>query len=289
MIDWDDMRTVLAMVREGTLAGAGAALGVNYTTVARRIRRAEDAIGEKLFERLAGGYRPTETGLLVAEHASGMESQQDDLLRQLQGRDTSLTGTLTITAPQLIIGRILAPTIERYRSRYPDVSLRVRATNELLNLHRREADLAVRISENPGDTLTGLRLCEQMAASFATPELADHLASNPDAIIEWIRPESSPDVPSEALAKYPNSHVALVTDDIVAMMGLACEGLGVVRLPMSLGRTTPGLVQVPFLPPHPYPDIWLVGHPDVWKSAKATAFRQILVPDIRAIRDMFLA
>ena len=64
---------------------------------------------------------------------------------------------------------------------------------------------------------------------------------------------------------------------------------GVVRLPFFLGRSLPGLVQVPCLPPQPYADIWAVAHPDVWPSAKLKAFRDVLVPHIRAHRALFVA
>ncbi|MCA0873846.1 LysR family transcriptional regulator [Seohaeicola saemankumensis] len=288
-VDWDDLKTVLALVRAGSLAAAGAALGVNYTTVARRVQRAEAAVGVPLFERLAGGYQATETGLLVAEHASEMEARENALLRRLQGRDQTLSGPLVITAPQLLIGPMIAPVLDRFSTLHPDVSVKIRATNDLLNLNRREADLAIRISRNPGDTLMGLRLCAQHGASFASPELAARIAADPQGRIDWIVYEFSPQVPKKALELYPNSRVRMVFDDMVAMLGAARAGLGVVRMPLFLGRTTPGLVQVPMLPPQPYIDIWVVAHPDVWRSAKVTAFRDLLVPQFRKMRHLFVS
>lgn len=288
-IDWDDMRTVLAVVRGGSLAAAGTALGVNYTTVARRIQRLEAAIGENLFERLKGGYRPTETALLIAEHADKMEMQQHALLRRLRGRDQTLQGDLVITAPQLLIGPYLAPVMTQFSAQHGDVDLKIRATNDLLDLTRREADLAIRISRNPGDTLMGLRLCTQDVASFASPEVADRIADKPKARIDWIVYEQTPAVPKAALENYPNARVAMRFDDMVAMVGAARAGLGVVRMPMFLGRATPGLVQVPVLPPQAYADIWMVGHPDVWRSAKVAALRNMLVPHFRARKADFIA
>lgn len=286
---WDDLRTVLAVVRHGSLAGAGAALGVNYTTVARRIHRLELALGAPLFERLPEGYRPTEAAQLVAERAAAMEVQHDTLLRRLQGRDQSLRGLLVITAPQLLIGPYLAPVIAQFQAQNLEVDLSIRATNNLLDLNRREADLAIRVSRDPGDSLTGLRLCAQDNASFASPELAARIAADPSACIDWLVYEQTPNVPKLSLEKYPNARVALMFDDMIAMLGAAIAGLGVVRMPMFLGRANKGLVQVPMLPPQPYMDIWLVGHPDVWSSAKVAAFRAILVPHFRARRAAFVA
>jgi DNA-binding transcriptional LysR family regulator len=288
-VSWDDLKTVLAVVRSGSLAGAGAALGVNYTTVARRIQRVEAALGLRLFERLQGRYEPTEAAQIVASHASEMEAQQDALLRRFQGRDQSLQGSLVITAPQLLIGPYIAPVIEKFRARHDGVNLRIRATNDLLDLNRREADLAIRISRDPGDTLTGLRLCAQDNASFASPKVAARIEAEPGACVDWLVYELAPSVPKLSLERYPNVRVAMQFDDMVAMLGAAKAGLGVVRMPMFLGRATEGLVQVPVLEPLPYMDIWVVGHPDVWPSAKVAAFRKILVPYFRARRHEFVA
>ncbi|NNK66520.1 MAG: LysR family transcriptional regulator [Rhodobacteraceae bacterium] len=287
-LGWDDIKTVHALVRGGSLAAAATELGVNYTTVARRIQRAEDTLGLKLFERLADGYAPTDTARLVAEHAAKMEAEEHSLMRQLAGRDGRLSGKLTVTAPQLLIAHLLAPMLETFVKQHPEVDLRVPATNDILDLSRREADLAVRISREPGDTLKGLRLARQHTASFATQGWADRIAADPSAPIDWILYDAYPRLPDIVTARYPSSRVRYRFDDMVAILGAAQSGLGLARLPMFLGRVTPGLVQVPVLPPQPYADIWVVGHADVWPSAKVRAFRDCLVPHLRARRDLFV-
>lgn len=288
-VDWDDLKTVLAVVRTGSLSAAGAELGVNYTTVSRRIQRAEVITGEVLFERLPSGYRATDTANLMADHAAAMEEEKNALLRKMQGRSAALEGAFTVTAPQLMIGPHLARVLAGFQDAHPRVALRIRATNELLDLNRREADLAIRISRNPGDTLTGLRLCQQQTASFASPEIAVRIADDPSAPQDWIVYEQTPDLPQIVRDTQPNARVRMTFDDMVALIGAAQQGLGIVRMPMFLGRATPGLVQVPSLPPQPYPDVWVVGHPDVWRSAKAAAFRSILVPHFRENRAAFVA
>lgn len=287
--DWDDLRAVLAVVRRGTLAGAADELGVNYTTVARRVSRAEAAMDEVLFERLPDGYRPTATGRVVAEHAADMDAAQNALFRGLKGRDERLQGDLVITAPQLLIAHLLAPAFQLFQERHPEVALHLRATNELLNLNRREADLAIRISRNPGDTLKGLRLVEQHNASFANADWARRIEDDPQGQIDWIIYEQSGALPKGVLETYPGSRVAYRMDDMVAMSGAAQAGLGVLRLPFFLGRALPGLEQVPCAPPAPYADIWAVAHPDVWPSAKLRAFRDVIVPFFRARRALFVA
>lgn len=288
-IAWDDLRTVLMLVRHRSLAAAAEALDINYTTVARRIRRAEGSLNRPLFERFPDGYKATEVALLLAEHAGQMEEAEHCLMRCLQGSETVLSGLLTITAPQLLIANFLAPVIDQFAKVYPQIELRVLATNELLDLTRREADLAIRISRNPGDTLTGLRLLSQQTASFCSPSVATRIASNPSAMIDWIVYDTYPDVPKGIAPDFPNNRVHLRFDDMVAMVGAAQAGLGVVRMPMFLGRASAGLVQVPVLPPQHYADIWVVGHPDVWPSKKVRAFRDILIACCKAERHQFVA
>ena len=288
-VAWDDLRTVMMLVRHGSLAGAADALGVNYTTVARRVRRAEAALNQLLFERLPDGYRPTDAAHLLAEHADQMEKTEHSMMRQLQGAETELSGVLTITAPQLLIASFLSPVIDQFTKAHPRIDLRILATNELLDLTRLEADLAIRISRNPGDTLTGLRLLKQQNASFANQDIAERIASDPTAIIDWVVYDAYPNVPKGIGSEFPNNKVRFRFDDMVAMVGAAQAGLGVVRMPMFLGRASAGLVQVPVLPPQPYADIWVVGHPDVWPSQKLSAFRDILVSYCKIHRRQFVA
>lgn len=288
-IAWDDLRTVLMLVRHRTLAGAAEALDVNYTTVARRVRRAEEALDHLLFERLPDGYRPTDVAHLVAEQAGQMEDHEHKMIRRLQGAQRDLSGPLTITAPQLLLSNFLAPVLDQFNRAYPRIELRILATNELLDLTRLEADLAIRISNSPGDTLTGLRLLKQDNASFANRDVAQRIAEDPSAMVDWVVYDAFADIPKAVSADFPNQRIRFRFDDMVAMIGAAQAGLGVVRMPMFLGRTTPGLVQVPVLPPQPYMDIWVVGHPDVWPSGKLTAFRDLLVTFCKANRGIFVA
>lgn len=286
---WDDLQTVLALVRTGTLSGAAKALDLNYTTVARRIARIETALDAQLFERRPEGYRATEAARRVAHHAATMEDAQHSILREIVGQDTRLSGQLTVTAPQLLIAHVLAPGIGDFRAAHPDVDLLLRATNDLLDLNRREADIALRISRDPGDTLKGLRLTEQDTASFATQDWADRIAEDPEGLIDWIVYEATPKVPKNVLPAFSKNRVAYRVDDMVGMQGLAQAGLGVVRMPMFLGRKSAGLVQVPVLPPQSYMPIWAVAHPDVWPAARLQAFRDWLLPYVKEQKALFLA
>jgi DNA-binding transcriptional LysR family regulator len=286
---WDDLETVLTLVEQGSLAGAAAALGVNYTTVARRVTRIEQALGKVLFHRLADGYRPTDAGRIVAEHAALMQQNEDALLRKIKGQDSKLTGALVVTAPQLWVAYVLPEAIADFTEAHPDVDLQIRATNDILDLSRGEADLALRSGRTLSDALTGLRLTGQDTASFASPRWADQIVNEPDKPIDWIIYAAYKTLPNEVMTAYPSSRIRYRFDDMIAMAGAAASGLGVVRMPMVLGRRMAGLVQVPLLKPKPYADIWMVAHKDVWHGAKPKAFREAVRKSIKSDQAVFVA
>ncbi|MDC0738018.1 LysR family transcriptional regulator [Cognatishimia sp. SS12] len=286
---WDDLKTVMHLVRGGSLATAADALGVSYTTVARRVKRAEDDLGLKLFDRLADGYQATEAGAEVARKAAAMETEEFNLMRSLAGADQELRGQLTITAPQLVCATSLLPVFEEFTQRYPDVELHVRSSSELLDLGRREADLAIRISDDPGDSLTGRRLASQQCAVFGAAHWLDKIKAGRDDDIKWLLPEN---VPARFRALVPQlnpQNILMRLDDMAATIEAAKAGMGVMVMPMFLGRSCPDLVELPLMDPQPFPEIWAVAHRDVWRSARVAAFREILIPHFKKTAHLYMA
>ncbi|MEX0303057.1 MAG: LysR family transcriptional regulator [Leisingera sp.] len=285
-LQWDDMRTILVLVREGTLAAAGAALGISYTTVARRVQRAEAALGRPLFERLADGYVPTGAALAIAGAAERMQQEEDSLLRRFAGEDGGLSGPLTFTAPQLLIQSHLAVVLEEFTRLYPSVELTVKAGYDILDLGRREADIAVRISKDPGSTLVGRRLTEQQRGCFATPELAHKAASQPEEELDWLLYTGQEVPPSAATAIHPRTRIRARFDDMIALMSAAQAGMGVLQMPLFLGRAS-GLVRLEHIPLAPYAPIWLLSHRDLQHAAKVVALKQLLTRWFRQNRRRF--
>jgi len=286
---WDDLKTVMHLVRGGSLANAADSLGVSYTTVARRVKRAEDDLGVKLFDRLADGYQATQAGEAVARKASAMETEELDLLRNLVGSDRKVTGPLTITAPQLLCGTHLIPVFMEFNAKYPEVELHVNSDSALLDLSRREADLAIRVSDAPGDTLTGRVLARQESMAFASTEWAEKLAANPQTTLPWIVPKRLPPAFNKYFRNMPTTNVVLRSDDLITMIEAARAGMGAAILPMFIGRHAQGLQQLPIFDPMPFPEVWAVAHRDIWRSARVTAFREILIPHFKKNAHLFVA
>lgn len=285
--DWEDLKTVLCLQRGGSLAAAAKILGVNYTTVARRVDRLELSLDVKLFDRLASGYVVTDAGLEVARYASEMESRQDSLYRALRAQRETLRGPLKITAPQLLISSHLMPVLDEFTKLYPDVDLAVLASNELLNLNRREADIAIRVSDKPADTLVGQRLTKQKSAVYASPAVAEIIKDNPRRMIDWIGFNDWSKPPPDALSNYPNNRMKIRFDDMSVAIAAAEAGLGVIGMPMFLGNTNRHLVQVPVRKPRKYPDIWVLSHRDLRADPGVSAFKKLLLPYFKSKQSDF--
>ena len=216
-----------------------------------------------------------------------MEQHEHQALRQLVGQEQDLSGALTLTVPQLLIHAHLAPVLKRFVDLYPDVDLAVKASNDLLDLTRREADLAIRISADPGDTLVGRQLVAQRSACFATPEIAAAAAADPEAPLDWVLYTDHKSPPKDAWALHPNSRVRGRFDDMVSLMAAAQAGMGALRMPVFLGRATPGLVPLKHITSAPYAPIWIVSHKDLRQSCKVAALKDLLIPWFKQHEALF--
>lgn len=281
------MRFVLETVRHGGLSGAARALKVNHATVSRRIAAAEHAMGARLFDRAPGGYRATDAGLEAAQIAERMEVASHDLSRSLTARDQELGGALTVTAPQLLVERLLAPILRDFKEQYPAIDLTVIAANRQLNLAAHEADVAFRISETPGDTLVGRRVTEQSAAVYVSGVQAARLRDDPSQPLDWIRFAHWPGPPTALKEAWPNRRVTLTVDDMYAAIAGVRTGLGATRLPCFIGDAEPEFERLWRVPLFAYRPIWVLTHADLRGTRKVTTFTDFATTRIQNMRPLF--
>ncbi|MCV3271707.1 LysR family transcriptional regulator [Roseobacter sinensis] len=286
-LNWNDLRFVLETVRHGGLSGAARALKVNHATVSRRIAAAEAAMGARLFDRAPAGYRPTEAGLEAAEIAEQMEAKSHDLSRSLTARDQVLGGSLAVTAPQLLVDRLLAPILRDFKASYPAIDLSVIAANRTLNLAAHEADVAFRISDTPGDTLVGRRATEQAAAAYLSQDLAERMRQDPARPLDWIRFAHWPGPPEALKEAWPNRRVTLTVDDMYAALAAVRSGMGATRIPCFIGDSEPDLMRLPGVPLFPYRPLWVLTHADLRETRKVRTFTQFAASRINALRPLF--
>ncbi len=293
MMDWDDLRFVLAVQRGGGVSGAARTLNVNHSTVSRRIATLEKSIGVRLFDRLPSGYAPTEAGLEAVSAAEAMERSVLSLDRSVAARDRQPSGLVTVTAPLMVVMGPIIQSLPAFRSRYPEIEVRVLATSDLLNLHRRECDLAFRATDTPDEDLFGLRLTEQRAAFYAARDYLEHfgpaLVENPAEVpLEWIGNRDQEAPPPEVTAVFPRSRVTLRFDDKLAALAAMKAGLGACRLPCFWGDRDETLWRVPGLGLSRYRSKWLLTHQDLANVERIRLFMRFAAEAIRPLRPLFM-
>jgi DNA-binding transcriptional LysR family regulator len=273
--DWNDLRYVLALAREKSFAQAGRLLRVDPTTIARRLRRLEAALGAQLFERdVTGELRPTPSGETAVARAKLVETQLAGLAEALQGRDGAIAGTVRITAVPILINRVLIPALPSFLARHPGLRLELIAEPRDLSLNRREADIAVRLArpdQDAGNSLITRRIGTIVYAAYAAARLEDKGAALP-----WIGyEEGMSHLPQArwiaAAADKPAGPSPLFVNDAEGLLQAVQAGLGRSLLPRIVGDRTEGLIRLPCDTPAPTREIWLLIHPDLKHLARIAA------------------
>ncbi|UWQ16370.1 LysR family transcriptional regulator [Jannaschia sp. M317] len=289
--DWNTLKLILDLERGGSLAAAARATGASAATLSRQLARAEAQVGRRLFDRVPEGLRITDDGAMMARHADRMEAEALALDRRLAGRVDGLQGPLTLTLPPLLASVALAEDIRGFARRHPGIALRLLGDNTPLDLHRREADVALRVSRTPPESLWGRKLVEQNAGFFASPGFLQNHADGlrgeaPLPVLRftaWARTW-----PAGLTEVFPSAEVAMTCDDMPVAIALAQAGVGVLRASCSVGAEAAGLVPVPGTPRVPYAPIWLLTHPDLRRSAPVAALMAQLTAFFEARKPMFL-
>ncbi len=294
MKNWDDLKFVLAIAKTGSLAKAARGLGVTHSTVSRRLSALEERLATRLFERLPEGFTPTHAGFEAIETAKRMEAEILALDTRITARDTELEGLLRVTAAQLLFPAQLADIMRDFSELHPRIELEMIVANDKLNLHRREADIAVRATDTPDENLfgrraTGQNRCYYMSRDFARTNSAvidtsHDLAPLPCISFTWWERE----IPEEVRARFPGAYVSLVSDDMVAMVAAVKAGMGISRLPCFLGDPAPDLVRVPGFEPTRYLDIWVLIHPDLKNVARIRSFMQFAADAFKKQSGLYL-
>lgn len=282
MNDWDDIRYFLAMVRTGSTTAAARRLAVNHSTVSRRIAQLEARIGVRLFDRLANGLVPTAAGAELIQAAEQVERNVSRFARQGSARDARLGGKLTVTVPPLLAQYVLMPMIANCCARYPDLDIVMRATDQISSLHQREADVAIRATATPQDTLIGHRLAANENALFCAASFLKDRKLTPEAAarcahLEWIWHDAGQGRPSWASTYFAESEPSITVDTKLGAAVAAQSGFGVSELPVMVGSSIAGLIRLPNLAVKSDKDVWVLYHRDFRHTARVRAF----VSDIR--------
>lgn len=287
-LGWDDVRHFLEVVRSGSATQAAVRLGVNHTTVYRRISALENQLGKDLFERSNNGWVITPVGERIVAFAESMAEDANNIERQILADSHELSGLLRVTAADHCADRLVLPAVRKFVQRYPEVNLEMVATADELNLAAREADVALRGTDQPPPNLVGKRITQIAFAIYGTQTLKEQVASGPDAAdipcVTWVGDGHTR--PPWIEKSFPNSQRIYRTTSIPVMLGMAREGIGIARLPCVLGDPDPKLHRIPARHVEPGPALWVLSHVDLRTTARVRIFRDFLVEELEKQKDL---
>lgn len=278
MEHWDEVRTAYQVARQGTVSGAADVLGVHHATVIRHIDALEQRLGVKLFQRHARGYTPTESGEDLARVAQTTEDQLQQLVGRIRGRGSDVSGELMVTSI-VELSDFLVPVLTSFKEEYPDVVVRYLTDARVFRLEYGEAHVAVRAGtapEEPDNVVQplmkldiGLYASKRYAKKYGLPETEDALAGhtfvgsdNPDGrapFQKWLR------------SKVPYDRVVFRTTDTASMMRAVRGGAGIGFMTRDQGEADPDLIEVLPAKDDWSPQLWLVTHVDLHRTAKVQA------------------
>ncbi|MFT3699288.1 MAG: LysR family transcriptional regulator [Kofleriaceae bacterium] len=281
MASWDDVMYVLALHRHGSLSAAARSLGVNQTTVGRRVKALERDVGATLLRTTATGIVLTDAGRDILPEAERMEATMASLERKVHGKDARVSGVVKIATTEALASTFLIPRLVHLRARHPELELVIMTSNTPVNLARGDADLAVRLVKSTDTALISRRvgeirlgafaakayLAKKPAVSFAT-KLRGHdvlgyhgdLANGTEA--RWLAQHASA------------ANLVVRVNSVLNLLAATVAGLGIAVLPVGLGDELVKLA----IPDEPESrGVWVVYPQDARNNARVKAVTSDLV------------
>jgi DNA-binding transcriptional LysR family regulator len=275
MIDWDDVRYFLAAARGGSVRAAAGRLGVNHSTVLRRISQLEERLGAQMFEKLPSGYRLTEAGAEVLDFAEQMEISSNRLETRVLGRDQSVRGLLRVTLAPTLATHLLMPDLADFARLHSEIEMEIAPSGELVNLTNREADVAIRVVYDRNSlplNLHGLKGPELFGGVYMSRDLlAAWRAGAPDPI-RWIVVSQNGISDWAREGDVRAGGVPIKTTDGETQIAAVRQGLGMTILPCFVGDADPLLVRAPGTDLHMHGTLWLLTQGETRKTKRVRLF-----------------
>ncbi|MEZ5815506.1 MAG: LysR family transcriptional regulator [Hyphomicrobiaceae bacterium] len=294
MYDWNDLRYLVAVARHGSTLAAARALGVNQSTVQRRLAELERQLGHALVERHHKGYRLTGLGERMLPHAESVASAAQAFEQHLNDSLRTRTGTVRLTCPEPIANRIArSGLLDRFQARHPHLKIEFVLSDRYIDLAKGEADVALRSGDTDDGVLTGRKIADSIWAIYASRAYVDRHGA-PQSVEELAtRPLISF---SESLAKHriavwlkqiaPEAAFVARSNSVLGLVSAAKSGVGIAPLPIALGDAEADLLRVL----GPIPELtraWrILCHPDQRHVPRIEAFFDFVISEIEALRPI---
>ncbi|TDY43241.1 LysR family transcriptional regulator [Paraburkholderia rhizosphaerae] len=286
-LSWDDLRIVKAVGESGSLVAAAAALGLNHSTVSRRLAVVEQTLGAVLFDRRRSGYMTTDAGADVIDLATRVEKEILSVVRRVSRHAQSHTGDLRITTSDALLLDFLTPVIADFQSRNPGVRIEMIVGNKPLNLARGESDIAFRATLSAPENLFGRKLATIAWAIYG--RRIDYIGAAPTtdelyqrAWVSYGKGLSGLKAFSFVNDRVHRDNIVYRSDSVAGVASAISAGIGIGFLPCMHGDLVGSLIRISAVEPEVYDELWVLTHPDIRKSGRVYAFlthcAQALVP-----------
>jgi DNA-binding transcriptional LysR family regulator len=250
-MDWRDLRIALAVDRHRTLGEAGRALQLDPTTVSRRVTALEEALGTALFVRAPEGWRATDAGRRVVDHAARMAQEVRALAHEVDAAFERVSGTVRVTTMDYVASWFLAPRFAELCARHPDLVVDLRCTDQVLDLAAGQADIALRLAR---PTEPGMRIRRLARVALGVYGARGYVAANgldplpadarPDLVL--LGPDNLGIPESRWLrARFPLGRPAVLTTSFTTAFELVVRGAGLGVLAVPAAEAHPDLVRIP--------------------------------------------
>lgn len=259
----DGVPVLLAAARTGSATAAAHELDVSTATVLRRLGALEEALGARLFDRTPGGLLPTAAVELALPWAEQIEAAGLGLERELHGFERQPAGPVRLATLPAMSNWFVAPIVPALLARHPDLVLELLPASAVIDLTRREADLALRLVRPTHGDLVFKRLASVPLVWVAAPSLLERLRPQRLTDLPWLGWDPSVPAPERQLldALVPDAKVVLRSTEMETLLQAARAGAGALIVGEPLAARAGGLVRLPFATPTlPTAELWLVAH-----------------------------
>jgi DNA-binding transcriptional LysR family regulator len=273
--DWNQARAFLVTAEQGSLSAAARALGLTQPTLGRQVAALEESLGVTLFERVGRSLSLTEVGLDLLGHVKTMGEAAGQISLSASGQSQTVEGMVVITASDLLSAYQLPPILDDLRELAPGINIEVVASNEIRDLKRREADIAIRHVRPDQPDLIAKQVPGTSGHFYASPaylkrhgrpetveDLADAVfvgAGDVTSYLNAIRPTGLP---------VTRENIKYVSNSAIVAWEMVKQGLGMCIMTHEMAAITPEVEQVlPDFPAMPVP-IWLVTHRELRTSRR---------------------
>ena len=289
LFDWSLVRSFLAVLEKGSLLAASRDLQLSQPTIGRHVAELESQLGLVLFDRNGRGLLPTEAAYHLAESARIMQSGADQLARNVMGADLGASGTVRITASQPVSCYVLPPLLAQMRLSLPDIQVELVASNEVSNLLRREADIAVRMVQPQQASIIARRVGKVTLRACAHQDYLRRrgVPRQPNDLLahDLIGGDRNDDTLKGFAAQglvVGREQFAFRADDLIVVWQAVRAGLGVGFVSEYLIRSDPTVIPVlPKLKIEPLP-VWLAVHKEIRTSKRIRAVYDFLADALPA-------